>query len=461
MSFKAGGALQAGPAATAEFIPGPLKVGSCAIGFTRGYLSSQAFADKVKSGEFKSNLRPGKTLDYDTSPYQNEYEWLGFGARKMIFSFLKDCLKDKNTTLDVFAYDLDEPDFVKLLLQFKGRLRIVLDNASLHSGDAALEPVVFQRLQATAGEAHCVRGKFGRFAHQKVLLKRVKGKPVSVLAGSTNFSANGLYINANNVLQFDEPAVADLYGKVFDLAFETTASRAEFLKSQLSQKEFEFSGGTGPHMFLTFSPHATPGTSLDRVLKEVNAANTSVLFAMMAVSGGGKLLERLRAVHADPNIFSYGVSDTVQEDGSGAGDATYFAADQPKGVLVGSAALTKNIPEPFVKEFTGGLAHRIHHKFIVVDFNDSDPVVFAGSSNLADGGEQQNGDNLHAIYNRDIATAYGIEAIRLIDHYAFRASMQNATAAAPLRLRTDAEQWWKRSFTAGDIKMKERLLFSR
>src|SRR6185369_1959683 len=133
--------------------------------------------------------------------------------------------------------------------------RIVLDNASLHSGDAALEPVVFQRLQATAGEAHCVRGKFGRFAHQKVLLKRVKGKPVSVLAGSTNFSANGLYINANNVLQFDEPAVADLYGKVFDLAFETTASRAEFLKSQLSQKEFEFSGGTGPHMFLTFSPH--------------------------------------------------------------------------------------------------------------------------------------------------------------------------------------------------------------
>src|SRR5439155_7018809 len=95
--------------------------------------------------------------------------------------------------------------------------------------------------------------------------------------------------------------------------------------------------------------------------------------------------------------------------------------------LVKAVALTKNIPEPFSKEATEGTAHRVHHKFVVVDFNDSDPVLFTGSSNLAEGGEKANGDNLIAIYDREVATAFAIEAIRLVDHYHFRSIMSNAT----------------------------------
>jgi hypothetical protein len=43
--------------------------------------------------------------------------------------------------------------------------------------------------------------------------------------------------------------------------------------------------------------------------------------------------------------------------------------------------------------------------------NGPNPVVFCGSSNLSSGGESCNGDNLLAIYDRDIATAYAVEAI--------------------------------------------------
>ena len=43
---------------------------------------------------------------------------------------------------------------------------------------------------------------------------------------------------------------------------------------------------------------------------------------------------------------------------------------------------------------------------------------------LAGGGEKSNGDNLLAIYDEDIATAFAIEAVRLIDHYHFRAGMK-------------------------------------
>jgi hypothetical protein len=103
----------------------------------------------------------------------------------------------------------------------------------------------------------------------------------------------------------------------------------------------------------------------------------------------------------------------------------------------------------------------IHHKFLVCDFNDRKPVVFAGSSNLAAGGEEENGDNLLAIYDRKVATTYAVEAIRLIDHYRFRAAMRTATPAEPLRLRRRSERWAAPWFDPANPRYEERLLFVR
>src|SRR5262249_32105242 len=101
----------------------------------------------------------------------------------------------------------------------------------------------------------------------------------------------------------------------------------------------------------------------------------------------------------------------------------------------------------------------IHDKFVVVDFNDNTPVVFTGSSNLAKGGEEQNGDNLLAISDQSVVTAYAVEAIRLIDHFHFRAAMQAATDANPLTLSRDA--WWQPYYDENNIKCRERSLFVR
>lgn len=77
------------------------------------------------------------------------------------------------------------------------------------------------------------------------------------------------------------------------------------------------------------------------------------------------------------------------------------------------------------------------------------------------GGEEQNGDNLLAIYDRSVATAYAVEAIRLVDHYHFRAVMKEATSDNPLMLKTDEAQWWKPYYKEGSAKYYERLLLSR
>ena len=61
------------------------------LGFTRGYISSQAYADRFKNADIRPKV---KSIDFDTAPYEAQYEWLGAHARKMIFDFLEECLND-------------------------------------------------------------------------------------------------------------------------------------------------------------------------------------------------------------------------------------------------------------------------------------------------------------------------------------------------------------------------------
>ena len=122
--------------------------------------------------------------------------------------------------------------------------------------------------------------------------------------------------------------------------------------------------------------------------------------------------------------------------------------------------LSNKVPAPFRAEWDGGVGQVIHHKFVVTDFNGDNPLVFAGSSNLAAGGEKQNGDNLVCFADRDIATRYAIEAIQLVDHYRFRAVMQKATDAQPLQLQGHSAGWAADYYTRGNPKFRERTLLA-
>lgn len=57
--------------------------------------------------------------------------------------------------------------------------------------------------------------------------------------------------------------------------------------------------------------------------------------------------------------------------------------------------------------------------------------------------------------------AYAFEAIKLVDHYEFRALEQTATQTQPLVLQSAgaATPWWQSSFDVKNIKNTERELF--
>ncbi|MDQ1254074.1 MAG: hypothetical protein QG646_3294, partial [Euryarchaeota archaeon] len=100
----------------------------------------------------------------------------------------------------------------------------------------------------------------------------------------------------------------------------------------------------------------------------------------------------------------------------------------------------------------------IHHKFVVCDFNSDDPVVFCGSSNLAQGGETNNCDNLIEIRDANIANYYAIEAIRLFDNYRFRSLQENSTSDKPLEL-DPTDNWVKSFYDPNNLKCQTRKLF--
>ena len=458
------------------------------LGFTRGFVQSQAF---VNHFGLKAPIRPkGKDLLFDTSQksgqdahghdftFRDQYQWLGATAREKIFALLQDVIDDKAAHLDFFAYDLNEPDFVTMLLQLasEGRIRVILDNASLHHGSPPEPEDQFETLfkSKATGNAEIKRGRFGNFAHDKVMVVSKNGSATKVLTGSTNFSVTGLYVNSNHVLIFNDATVAAAYAGVFEESWQDGVARAPFSISKWATSPHPFGSATIPTMEITFSPHDKPfaTTTLQNIVDRVAAEgkksdNASVLFAVMQLNvGTGPVLPALTALHKQQNIFSYGISDAP-------GGISLYPLGKKNGVLVTGKPANTRMPPPF-NQVPGLAGHQVHHKFIVCGFNGNDPVVYCGSSNLALGGEQNNGDNLLAIHDGDVATVFAIEALALVDHFDFLdrssgpskkakakapiASKQKAAVDAQWFLSTDGK-WATKYFDPKDLHFVDRKLF--
>jgi phosphatidylserine/phosphatidylglycerophosphate/cardiolipin synthase-like enzyme len=415
------------------------------FGFSRGYISSQAYTDKFDN----KPIRPAgkKTITYSTKPYAAQYAWLGGSARRLLIDALADC-QSSDVTVDLFAYDLDEPDFIKTMVLMGKRLRAYLDDAPLHTKPGCAELLAHAALVKSAGKANVQTGHFKRFAHNKVLIFKRKGVPYKVLTGSANFSVRGLYVQANNVLLFDNPDVAQLYEEAFEQAF---TAPSEFGHSEIAEGWHAVKGDGMPDAAFAFSPHTSAGISLDRVAGTIQQAKSSVLFAIMELGGSGPVLDDIHQLGQRPEVFRYGITQ------SKAG-LNVYKPSSPNGVVVPFAFLKDKVPAPFRAEISGGIGQVIHDKFVVVDFNGKNPAVFTGSSNLAAGGETSNGDNLLMITDRRVVTAFAVEAIRLVDHYHFRASMQVATDDNPLKLQGSVTKgaWWEPYYDKGNLKCRER-----
>jgi len=477
MHMPSDGVLKAGASITLQISLDPVTyAGFVDVGFTRGFASSQAFRDKFPAGadinEIGKTIIPSRAddgLGFVKRP-GDIYRWMGFEAADLIFGMLDEAVADPAVTLDVFAYDLNEPDLVDRLERLGQRLRIIVDDSSVkksgvvtgHGAAHSSETEAAARLAVTAGADHVRRTHFSGLQHHKVFIASRAGVPFKVLAGSTNFSFRGLYIQSNNALVFADPGIAALFRQVFEASF---ADPAGFKQLELAKKWLLApANASAVPVHVCFSPHASSSLPLNPVRGAIEQASSSVFYAVAFLNQlkSGPTKEAFDRLIERP-IFSYGLSDK-------AGGLEIIKPDGSVG-LVDFAYLAKNAPEPFKSEWSGGQGINVHHKFVVTDFSLPTAKLFTGSSNLAPSGESGNGDHLLMIEDPKIATAYAIEALRVFDHLHFRSTMQGTTGMtapakrAALTLRkpraiSGKAAWFEAYYVVGSQKMRDRQLFA-
>lgn len=431
------------------------------VAFTRGFVSSQAFVDRYESAGAISRLLP-KTADgglnfVPTHPKAKEaLAWMGFEARSAILDVLDQAIADKKAQVRVVAYDLNEPEVVSRLEKIGSRLKVIIDDEGAHGKATSAETQAAKRLAVSAGADGVKRQHMGQLQHNKTIV--VDGpKAKRVVCGSTNFSWRAFYVQNNNAVVLHGASAVKRFLAAFNdyWAHGDVPGFANTLSAQMAGLGLgTISAGAG------FSPYSVKNAMLGKVADDVSGKTTSNLLFSLAFlyQTPGAMLDAINKLAKNSKVFIYGISDRPVGG---------IDVQKPDGnvAVVSPAALEGNLPEPFKSEPVGGSGVRMHHKFVVIDFDKPSARVYLGSHNFSDAADTKNGENLLLIRNRRIAVSYAIQALTLFDHYHFRVTQQEAkTARKKLQLarpprKAGEKPWWAEDYTDAR-KIRDRELFA-
>jgi phosphatidylserine/phosphatidylglycerophosphate/cardiolipin synthase-like enzyme len=130
--------------------------------------------------------------------------------------------------------------------------------------------------------------------------------------------------------------------------------------------------------------------------------------------------------------------------------------------------------EGYLKETTAGQKGNIliHTKLVVVDFTSDAPTIMSGSHNLSAAASGGNDENFLIIRGGvDVADCYGVELMRLYEHYRFRwhqSPRSKAEDGAPPAPDPDGwpagtlcpdDRWTRPYFEDGTLEAADRLRF--
>ncbi len=439
-----------------ETYPGKLNVT-----YTRGFVSSQAFVDRYASAGLISQLLPsdadaGLTFVPTHPKAEEALSWMGFEARHAILEVLDEAIADEGARVRVVAYDLNEPDVVSRLEKLGDRLKVIIDDEGTHGEAHSGETQAEERLVASAGRDNVKRQHMGKLQHNKTIV--VDGPQVqAVVCGSTNFSWRGFFVQSNNAMVLRGENTVGPFLAAFEDYWQNDGATGFGRTASAQWKDLEL-GGIDARV--AFSPHAPENALLAEIADDVGNHTTSSLFYSLAFlyQTSGPIRDAIKKVTQDDKIFVYGASDRTVGG---------LDLQTPNGNVapVRPAALGENVPEPFKSEPAGGSGNRMHHKFVVIDFDKPTARVYLGSYNFSATADTKNGENLLLIRDRRIAVSYVIEALRIFDHYHFRVAQQEAESARRKLVLArpprdpEEEPWWA-EYYADALKIRDRELFA-
>lgn len=453
--------------------------------FNRAVVSSQSFAREFPN--------PTKTIDAAMA-------WLANGMQDAF----SDILTGTHHISGAIYHLTDNEWVVPDLKTFAGQLLLVYED---RTNDTTCLPAIQLLTKAKGASFTASKRSKTNIMHDKFIVDVDKER---VLAGSANFTPEGLTSQANLLHIFESPELAALYSArqrllAGDPSIPDTAKGAAWSKPVNV-------GSCQIRVFFSPEPKGER-VSLDTVIAAVRAAKQSVVFcmfdptdpallaALLAAGDRSKLLYGLLNAISDPsksakNLSSSGESPTAPTAGTQIKVTLFNRSRKDRKVLAYSYFKPGDTPSGFLPELNavdmsskstlppakGGSskgrppAIHIHHKFIVIDAETKIPVIYTGSNNLSNNSTHNNDENLIEIKgNPDLAQTYLAEFMRLYEHYRARALWNMNHPAAPklsqpvdaksklgrtFTLKTTRDAWVKGAYAKGTPEYLARTLFA-
>lgn len=444
-----------GTAETPKLAPGPTvtvhpapTAGKHIVHFNRAAAASQAFSRAFKDvdREIEQARKERRLSSYRLPP--NALKWLSDGLLEEITNFL-DRAVDASWAVDIaiYEYELEEIARAVEAAHQRGAQVRVLYHARPNDHQTVVNE---ESLRNLPPETKRPRVTSSIFHHKFIVLSRIRNgqrDPVAVLAGSTNFTENGVYRQANVVHIVNRPDTSREFLTLFEQIFNgaSTAETRRFININ-DRIDLDTPFFTG------FSPRSKP-EDLDAFRTLIGGARRDVLFCTAFNLDDG--IEEALIGQPNDSILRFGIENQRSR-------ITGFHADRTANFA--AAAWLKDGLEGFLKESTKGQRGNIliHTKVIIVDFTSENPIIISGSHNFSQAASRNNDENYLVIRgDTDVADAYGCELLRIYDHYRFRFKVNQPARARgfrPFTLDTD-DSWTNSYFNPGSLKMVDRERF--
>lgn len=411
--------------------------------FNRAAAASQAFSRDFPYVE--ALLEQARKAKKDPVLPPDVLTWLSRGVLEQIEAVIAAAV-DEHWALDVAIYEYELPAIIEAVEAAHERGALVRVLYHSKKGDTQTEeneagvaglPAAIRKARVTSAIFH---DKFIVLSKMSVDGRRL---PQLVLCGSTNFTHNGVYRQANVVQVLRRKDFAARYLELFEVIFggaTPTETRHWIDANNPLDPDADF--------FVGFSPR-TGRTDLAEFNNIIGDATRDVLFCTAFDLDDG--LEEALLGEPDDKILRFGVENTRSS-------ITGFHRDRTA-QFAATAFLSTGL-EGFLKESTAGQKGNIliHTKIIVTDFTSDTPTVISGSHNLSGNASDSNDEN-YIIARGDTALAdcYGVELMRIYDHYRFRWVTKEFPTPPGLTL---GDEWTNRYFVPGLYKADREMFAS-
>ncbi|QHC96220.1 phospholipase [Pseudomonas sp. R84] len=413
--------------------------------FNRAVAASQAFQRKFP--DLDAQISANKNMPIGAWP-DAPRQWLENGLLARLRGFIERAV-DGQWALDIAIYEYQLQaivDAVNAAFMRGVKVRVLYharpddEDTRINEASLAALPLASKRGRVTHNIFH---NKF-------MVLSRVDAsgthQPEAVLCGSTNFTANGVYRQANVVHVLDDASIAASYLQTFE---QIWAQPDDIGVTRDWITEHNPMNPQQP-LFAGFSPR-TGGADLQAFVQIISAAKKDVLF-VTAFSLPDAILNALLGQPHD-DILRYGLQNTASR-------ITGFHAD--RSAEFAATALLNTGLEGWLRENMKGQKGNllVHTKAVVTDFTTDTPTIISGSHNLSASASNGNDENYLIIRgDTDLADRYGLELLRFYEHYRFRYFAKKLALKQVNPLAVD-DSWTNDYYVEGDLRQLSRLRFA-